>query len=91
MNQQAIWRAHGIHVICARHGIAASCSAARAPDRGTPGYVVRGKGVAASLNSASHGAGRRMSRKRAKELFSWDAVQVFLRERKCHVDFSGPR
>ena len=24
----------------------------------TPGYVVRGKGVAASLNSASHGAGR---------------------------------
>ena len=26
---------------------------------GTPGYVVRGKGVAASLNSASHGAGRK--------------------------------
>ena len=33
----------------------------------TPGYVVRGKGVAASLNSASHGAGRRMSRTKAKE------------------------
>ena len=28
----------------------------------TPGFVVRGKGMAASLNSASHGAGRRMSR-----------------------------
>ena len=27
----------------------------------TPGYVVRGKGVAESMNSASHGAGRRMS------------------------------
>ena len=27
-----------------------------------PGYVVRGKGDAASLRSASHGAGRRMSR-----------------------------
>ena len=48
---------------------------------GTPGYVVKGKGVAASLNSASHGAGRRMSRRKAKELFTWDAVQQFLRER----------
>jgi len=48
---------------------------------GTPGYVVRGKGVARSLNSASHGAGRRMSRTRAKELFTWDAAQQFLRDR----------
>lgn len=32
----------------------------------TPGYVVRGKGVAASMNSASHGAGRRMSRTATK-------------------------
>jgi tRNA-splicing ligase RtcB len=48
---------------------------------GTPGYVVRGKGVAASLNSASHGAGRRMSRTKAREMFTWDAAQRFLRER----------
>jgi tRNA-splicing ligase RtcB (3'-phosphate/5'-hydroxy nucleic acid ligase) len=48
---------------------------------GTPGYVVRGRGVAASLNSASHGAGRRMSRTKAKELFNWDVAQRFLRER----------
>ena len=48
---------------------------------GTPGYVVRGKGVAASLNSASHGAGRLMSRTRAKAQFSWDVAQQFLRER----------
>ena len=48
---------------------------------GTPGYVVRGKGVAASLNSASHGAGRKMSRTRAKETFTWDAARRFLRER----------
>jgi tRNA-splicing ligase RtcB len=48
---------------------------------GTPGYVVRGKGVPASLNSASHGAGRRMSRTKAKELFTWDDAQRFLRER----------
>jgi tRNA-splicing ligase RtcB len=31
-----------------------------------PGFIVRGKGVAASLASASHGAGRLMSRSRAK-------------------------
>jgi tRNA-splicing ligase RtcB (3'-phosphate/5'-hydroxy nucleic acid ligase) len=48
---------------------------------GTPGYVVRGRGVASSLNSASHGAGRRMSRTKAKALFTWDAAQQFLRER----------
>jgi tRNA-splicing ligase RtcB len=48
---------------------------------GTPGYVVRGKGVAASLNSAAHGAGRRMSRTRAKEMFTWDIAQRFLRAR----------
>jgi tRNA-splicing ligase RtcB len=48
---------------------------------GTPGYVVRGKGVAESLNSAAHGAGRRMSRTKAKQTFTWDATQRFLRER----------
>jgi tRNA-splicing ligase RtcB (3'-phosphate/5'-hydroxy nucleic acid ligase) len=48
---------------------------------GTPGYVVRGKGVEASLDSASHGAGRRMSRTKAKELFNWSDAQKFLRER----------
>jgi tRNA-splicing ligase RtcB len=48
---------------------------------GTPGYVVRGKGVAASLNSAAHGAGRRMSRTKAKAMFTWDTAQRFLRER----------
>jgi tRNA-splicing ligase RtcB len=56
---------------------------------GTPGYVVRGKGVAASLNSASHGAGRRMSRKKAKEAFSWDVVQAFLRERNVTLLSAG--
>jgi tRNA-splicing ligase RtcB len=48
---------------------------------GTPGYVVKGKGVAESLNSAAHGAGRRMSRTRAKQTFRWDAALEFLRER----------
>ena len=36
---------------------------------GTPAHLVRGLGSAASLASASHGAGRLMSRKKAKETF----------------------
>jgi len=44
-------------------------------------YSKRGKGSAASLNSASHGAGRRMSRTKAKEMFTWDMAQQFLRAR----------
>jgi tRNA-splicing ligase RtcB len=48
---------------------------------GTPGYIVRGKGVAASLDSASHGAGRRMSRTKARETFNWQDTQRFLRDR----------
>src|SRR4029079_18903301 len=56
---------------------------------GAPGYVVRGRGVAASLNSASHGAGRRMSLKKAKETFSWDAVREFLPERNVTLISAG--
>jgi len=47
---------------------------------GTPGYVVRGKGNPASLASASHGAGRKMSRKAAKEKCSWAEASAFLAE-----------
>jgi tRNA-splicing ligase RtcB (3'-phosphate/5'-hydroxy nucleic acid ligase) len=47
----------------------------------TPGYIVRGKGVAASLNSAAHGAGRRMSRTKAREMFTWDGVRQLLKDR----------
>ena len=36
----------------------------------TPGYLVCGNGVAESLNSASHGAGRAMSRQKAKNSFT---------------------
>lgn len=38
---------------------------------GSPGYVVRGKGNSVSLSSASHGAGRVMSRKQAKLKFNY--------------------
>jgi tRNA-splicing ligase RtcB len=56
---------------------------------GTPGYVVRGKGVEAALRSAAHGAGRRMSRTRAKEVFTWDAALRFLRERRVTLLSAG--
>ncbi len=41
----------------------------------TPGFVVRGKGNDASLHSASHGAGRVMSRSKAMQSFAWGNVK----------------
>ncbi len=46
----------------------------------SPGFVVRGKGEPTSLNSASHGAGRVMSRTQALRSFTWSAVKKFLAE-----------
>jgi len=45
------------------------------------GYLVRGRGNAASLNSASHGAGRAMSRKAATAAISQEARADFLAQR----------
>jgi tRNA-splicing ligase RtcB len=55
----------------------------------SPAYVVRGKGSAASLDSASHGAGRRMSRKAAKESFTWSAAKKYLNERGVDLISAG--
>jgi len=41
----------------------------------SPGFVVRGKGSPESLHSASHGAGRVMSRTKAMQSFTWSAVK----------------
>jgi tRNA-splicing ligase RtcB len=43
-----------------------------------PGFVVRGRGVAESLDSAAHGAGRAMSRTAARERFTWKQVKPLL-------------
>jgi tRNA-splicing ligase RtcB len=56
---------------------------------GAPGYVVRGRGSAAALDSASHGAGRRMSRKQAKASFTWSEVKKFLAERRVELISAG--
>jgi tRNA-splicing ligase RtcB len=55
----------------------------------TPGYVVRGKGSAASLQSASHGAGRVMSRTAAREKFRWNHIKPMLEERGVHLLSAG--
>lgn len=54
-----------------------------------PAFVVRGKGNPASLASASHGAGRRMSRKKAKDTYNWNAVKHDLERKGVHVLSAG--
>ncbi len=48
---------------------------------GDAGYLVRGKGVASSLNSAAHGAGRKMSRRGALQSISKKERDTYLKER----------
>jgi tRNA-splicing ligase RtcB len=55
----------------------------------TAGYVVRGRGVAESLNSASHGAGRAMSRSAAKQKFVWGNEKDILAERDINLIGGG--
>ena len=55
----------------------------------SPGFVVRGKGNAESLNSASHGAGRVMSRKKANESLSWEKANRLLKERGVTLISAG--
>ncbi|AOP45099.1 RtcB family protein [Streptomyces lydicus] len=53
---------------------------------GTGSYIVKGLGNAASFNSASHGAGRRMSRNAAKKRFSTRDLEEQTRGVECRKD-----
>lgn len=53
----------------------------------SPGFIVRGKGVEDSISSSSHGAGRTMSRTKAKALFTKSDVNKILKNHK--VDLIG--
>jgi tRNA-splicing ligase RtcB (3'-phosphate/5'-hydroxy nucleic acid ligase) len=55
----------------------------------TPAFIVRGTGNEASLRSASHGAGRRMSRKQAKKRFSWPDVRKLLTDNRVRLLSAG--
>jgi tRNA-splicing ligase RtcB (3'-phosphate/5'-hydroxy nucleic acid ligase) len=48
---------------------------------GDAGYLVRGRGVAESLNSASHGAGRALSRRQALKTITKTERDKYLKER----------
>jgi tRNA-splicing ligase RtcB len=54
-----------------------------------PGFLVRGRGVASSLASASHGAGRRMSRTKARDTYRWKEVRPYLDERRVRLISAG--
>ncbi len=45
-----------------------------------PGFIVSGKGNPMAINSASHGAGRRMSRKKAKESYTGSELKKHLKQ-----------
>ncbi|MBU6535858.1 RtcB family protein [Streptomyces mayonensis] len=53
---------------------------------GTGSYIVKGLGNAESFNSASHGAGRRMSRNAAKRRFSTRDLEEQTRGVECRKD-----
>jgi tRNA-splicing ligase RtcB len=55
----------------------------------SPGFVVSGKGNPDSLDSASHGAGRAMSRKAANEKFNWKDVNHLLHARGVTLISAG--
>jgi tRNA-splicing ligase RtcB len=55
----------------------------------SPGYLVRGKGNPDSMDSASHGAGRQMSRKKAKSSFTWSEAKDLLAKRGVHLISAG--
>ena len=54
-----------------------------------PAFIVRGKGHPESLNSASHGAGRAMSRTKAREKFNFRSVQKTLEKRGIRILSAG--
>ena len=53
---------------------------------GTGSYIVRGLGNDASFQSASHGAGRRMSRTRAKREFTVEDLAAQTSGVECRKD-----
>jgi tRNA-splicing ligase RtcB len=53
---------------------------------GTKSYIVRGKGSAQSFQSASHGAGRRMSRTEARKRFKLRDLREQTEGVECRKD-----
>jgi tRNA-splicing ligase RtcB len=54
-----------------------------------PGFLVRGKGESRSINSASHGAGRKMSRTKAMQQISRQQMKAVLKEHQVTLVGAG--
>lgn len=54
-----------------------------------PGFLVRGKGESAAIHSASHGAGRRMSRTQATKTLTQDALRQVLNDHNVTLIGAG--
>lgn len=54
-----------------------------------PGFIVRGKGDETSLSSASHGAGRLLSRTKAKQSLTWNSIKALLEEHNVELIGGG--
>jgi tRNA-splicing ligase RtcB len=55
----------------------------------TPGFIVKGKGNELSLNSAAHGAGRKMSRSVAKKRFEFSELNKLLQQKQVTLISAG--
>ena len=58
-------------------------------DMVSPAYIVQGRGSERSLNSASHGAGRAMSRTQAKKTFTRKDLEKVLKEARVELIGGG--
>jgi tRNA-splicing ligase RtcB (3'-phosphate/5'-hydroxy nucleic acid ligase) len=56
----------------------------------SPAFVVSGKGNNDSLNSASHGAGRLLSRRKAKAELSMETLKIILKKHKVELIGGAP-
>ena len=56
----------------------------------SPAFIVSGKGSEASLNSASHGAGRQLSRTKAKNSFTKSSLKKVLDQEGVELIGGGP-
>ena len=56
----------------------------------SPAFIVRGKGIAQSLQSASHGAGRKLSRQKARSTVTRSAMNKHLKQMNIDLIGGGP-
>ncbi len=54
-----------------------------------PGYIISGKGNPDSLYSASHGAGRKMSRSKARQSYTGSALKKYLKQKSVTLIGGG--